>query len=560
MKDIFKNKAFFGIVIGVIVAVYSACQFEEELPKITEYPDITVSDYSPKSGKPNELVVITGTNFGDYPQAVTVSFGGVASQVIDTVYNEEIRVRVPYGAVTGEVTVKVWTNEAGFDEDFVVLAGAKITSIDPAAGSAGEIITITGENFGTEMSDVEVRFASTSDAGYSVAELISVADTEIQAVIPVGVTGAITLVVQPETITGPQFVYPFVGIDETFDNGDGGWEPQQGGTSSVADGMLSVEFVGGKQSDLKFNQSILIDGGSFPYVAMKMTRLGDFDLSLETDLGVFGGDVNQYGGILSGDVYYWDLRSAPFIDDSDVETTIPVDEKTLVSDFRFNITARSSETGYSVDFIRSFETLDNLKAYIAENTPVGKYYFEFDEEVLTATTDADKIRCEFTDHKMAYHQTGSKMVLTFAEARMDFFRMYKNGKPATSGKLEGDPQYVPNWVYSKEYPIYAMKVDLPDGVVPFTKWTKLVPEPSFPGFAANNFAGTALDGGVFYWDGRDFIENNASFDVASGLTYWDSFGFGASNVTASLIGTDWSCDWFMTFKSLEELQAYMENH
>ncbi|REE01999.1 uncharacterized protein DUF4979 [Marinoscillum furvescens DSM 4134] len=555
-----------GIFMVLVAGIYVGCGFEPEMPKVREYPEIAIADFSPKSGKPNTLVTITGSNFGDFDKAATVTFGGVEATGIESIADEEIQVRVPQGAVSGEVKVKVWTHEKSFGEDaFTVLPSAAIDSISPESGAPGGTMTIYGQNFGTVKEDVSVEFTGI-DAPVS-ATVLTVADTKIEVEIPVGgITGAITLNVEPETIAGPTFTYPFVGVDEGFSSDDGNWKPQQGGTATVADGRLTVAFADGtKSSTLQSESYVAIAASSFPYLAIRMTRLGDFDLSLVSEFGVFGGDVNQYTGILHGNVFYWDLTTAGFVDDSGNTTTMSMDDPTFFESLGFKIENRSNETEYSVDYIISAETMELLEEHVENNLDAGEHYYEFDLETT------DPLLLDWTDHQSDGEvQEDGKVIITKPAGtnRAGFYHMFRYTSPGTNGAQPGDPGYREPWVYSPEYPIYAIRlVDKPESGV-FRRYFRDVKGENGGHQIRDTGEETANyldDGKILYWDcsspAHGEYADPADFNE-DGLIVWDSFGFQWNTLPQEDIDREivWGADWVRTFKTVEDLKAFAENH
>lgn len=553
-----------GILLVLVAGIYYGCSFEAQMPEVREYPEIAITDFTPKTGKPNTLVTITGSNFGDFDKAATISFGGVESSLIESIADDQIQVRVPQSAVTGEVMVKVWTHEKSFgEEEFTVLPSAEIDSISPEVGVIGEELTIYGKNFGTDKSDVQVFFSGV-DAPAE-AEVTAVTDTEITVNIPLAITGELTVHVGPQVLNTEVFTFPFVGLDSRFDSEAGGWAAQQGANQSVANGELKVEFVGGKQADLVYSGTQVVDVATFPILAIRMSRLGDFDLQIETDKGKFG-TVNNHNYVSgAADVFYWDLGKASFVAGDGSEVTL--DGVSVFNEFRFNITSRSSETGYSVDWIKSFESVDKLKTELSEGLfPVGKLYFEFDTPTTPAPdwTNEDYLNLEFVDHRNTpMWQQDGKFYATHQDNRMGFFRSWDETKLIVTGypaDAEGAPEHVGPVTYSPEYPIIAVKGEF-WGITPYATWNN-----SADGMLdAGNIDGTYLDGytDVIYFDGSASVEGMAGYGDnadANGNVTFDQWGIQYRGEPAAVVGTDYSIDWVISFKSKEELEAYAANH
>ncbi|GEM_PF-694549 len=77
------------------------------------------------------------------------------------------------------LTTSCWSD---LETNLPAAVGPTITSISPESGEPGTIITLTGARFGTDESKVRVRFNNTTDA----TEIVSVTDSEIKVVAPIG--------------------------------------------------------------------------------------------------------------------------------------------------------------------------------------------------------------------------------------------------------------------------------------------------------------------------------------------------------------------------------------
>lgn len=200
MKTIyFYNRALL-IVLGL--GMLFGCR-EDFNPEIVQYPAIGIESFNPPAARPGATVSIAGSNFGDRTEPVSVNFSGIAGEIV-TVTDNEITVLVPEEAVTGELTVKVWLSEKAFEEGFIVIPGAKITSYSSTSVSPGDIVSIIGMNFGTESGDVIITLNGV------LAEIVSITDTEIQFRVPETETGTLIVDVGSQIIEGPMFL---VGIE-----------------------------------------------------------------------------------------------------------------------------------------------------------------------------------------------------------------------------------------------------------------------------------------------------------------------------------------------------------
>lgn len=201
-----KNILYKSIIISFMMifslSFFTAC---EEGPnfRIVEYPDFSVAGISKTAGYPTTNVTITGQGFGELKGAVSVYFGGVPATSIVSVSDTEIVVGVPVNAVTGAVSVKVWTNTHNVDGNFTVIPAPTITSVSADAGAPGDQITIIGTGF-VSLSNMSISFNGTAGTINSV----NAEGTTIIATVPSGFTsGLIGLTVNGYSLTGPGFAY-----------------------------------------------------------------------------------------------------------------------------------------------------------------------------------------------------------------------------------------------------------------------------------------------------------------------------------------------------------------
>lgn len=149
------------------------------------YPEPTIDTITPNRGYTGSQFVIRGNNFGNRLEPVTVFFGNVEATVLSC-KNDMIVVTVPEGAVSSDVSLKIWQyeyNSVGYYtvvDKPTVLDIATDNPVHPLFGEAGDVVTISGTSFGTEMSDVSVTI------GLVDAKVLSVSDEEIKAEVPAG--------------------------------------------------------------------------------------------------------------------------------------------------------------------------------------------------------------------------------------------------------------------------------------------------------------------------------------------------------------------------------------
>ena len=137
---------------------------------------------TPQKGPVGMVVVIVGSGFGTTQGSSTVTFNGTPVTWV-TWGSTSLQVRVPEGATTGNVVVRVsGTNSNGVT--FTVTPSPTINDMSPTSGAVGASLTITGSGFtagGTQMPQVEFYPQLYVDPTTS-------SDTSITAAVPPGAT------------------------------------------------------------------------------------------------------------------------------------------------------------------------------------------------------------------------------------------------------------------------------------------------------------------------------------------------------------------------------------
>ncbi|HJD76863.1 MAG TPA: IPT/TIG domain-containing protein, partial [Bacteroides reticulotermitis] len=186
MKHLLKNTFALHLLAMVTSMLIVGCEQDPQIKKYV-YPMPEVSGMTPSIGYVTSQVVITGTNFGDRTESVKVLFGGVQATKVLMCKNNRIAVEVPENAVSGDVTLQVWTNEVGVIGQYTVLPTPHIQAVvsdnESGAGVAepGDKVTILGENFGTDASLISVDFNGTP-----ATDIALIDEKTIEATTPVG--------------------------------------------------------------------------------------------------------------------------------------------------------------------------------------------------------------------------------------------------------------------------------------------------------------------------------------------------------------------------------------
>lgn len=199
MKFPVKNIQFITALLALAV-VYVGCNKSPDI-RSYNYPAPEPKTVFPDTGYAGfATVTITGTQFGNYKQAVKVFFGGIQADTILSCEDSKIVARVPKSAVSGKVGLQVWTNTIDSIGQFRVVDNPVVTKASKDIGFPGDTVDISGKGFGTDLSKIQVKFNGTT------ADINEVNDSTIRVILPVGFSsGNISVFVNAFPITGPGF-------------------------------------------------------------------------------------------------------------------------------------------------------------------------------------------------------------------------------------------------------------------------------------------------------------------------------------------------------------------
>jgi len=225
---LFNKFSRFILVVLTLAAVCNSCNKGANI-KIYAYPAPLPKSISPGSGYPGMDITISGSSFGTYANAVKVYFGGVEADTIRSCTDGQIVVKVPANAISGKVTLQVWTHIVDSVGAYTVIPPPVIASLSSNAGAPGDTLIVKGTGFGADLAKISVGFNGTS------ATLVSAVDTMLKVIVPSGFTsGAITVSINGYPVTGPAFAYLVPVPNPVYQlDFDGNLNDKMGGTAAT---------------------------------------------------------------------------------------------------------------------------------------------------------------------------------------------------------------------------------------------------------------------------------------------------------------------------------------
>ena len=207
MKFLFKY-TFHLAILACVSALFSGCEQDPKY-RVYDYPVPVVESIYPTDGYVTTQVVITGTDFGDRAEAVKVFFGEAQSNKVLDCKNNRLVVEVPETAVTGNLSLQIYNKKVENIGHYTVLPTPRVITVTSdsedgeGVADTGDKVTITGENFGTDPSDISVSFNGTP------AEFELVDESTIVATTPADYkTGNVTVTIHGYTMTGSAMFNP----------------------------------------------------------------------------------------------------------------------------------------------------------------------------------------------------------------------------------------------------------------------------------------------------------------------------------------------------------------
>lgn len=163
----------------------SGCKKSSDPVPTGSDPDPQITGILPQSGPVEANVTISGTDLSSETSDLSVTFNGTESDIISATLTS-IQTTVPEGATSGVVSVTVRGTTINGPSFTVEEPTPQISSISPDTAFVGEEITIKGNNFGEDSTEVSVIMSNIT------ANVIQFSDSLIVAE-----------VINPEGDTGP---------------------------------------------------------------------------------------------------------------------------------------------------------------------------------------------------------------------------------------------------------------------------------------------------------------------------------------------------------------------
>ncbi|MES2809215.1 MAG: IPT/TIG domain-containing protein [Bacteroidota bacterium] len=158
----------------------------------------TIDNIAPTSGIAGDTISIAGTNYSTTAADNVVKFNNTQATVISATATK-LMVVAPQGGTSGDLTLKVKNSEQIIGPAFTYIIPATFTALSPSSGAVADVITLTGTNFSTVLTDNLVHFNGVP------GQVKSATATTITVAVPTGATtGAIAIFVKGKRATPAQ--------------------------------------------------------------------------------------------------------------------------------------------------------------------------------------------------------------------------------------------------------------------------------------------------------------------------------------------------------------------
>jgi hypothetical protein len=181
----------------------------------TVVPGPAITSITHNYGAPGAVNTITGTNFGASQGSSTIAFNGTQAAP-SSWSNTSIVVPVPSGATTGNITVTVGALTSN-GIAFSIYGDPSISTITPASGAVGALVTIAGNNLQDPEGLGSISFNGTA------ATPVSESATQIQVRVPSGAIMVAMTIAKAQAALPGTFTIHLAGPEKTPALGETIW-------------------------------------------------------------------------------------------------------------------------------------------------------------------------------------------------------------------------------------------------------------------------------------------------------------------------------------------------
>ena len=503
MKILTSSISITGVIV-LMLTFFTSCEKGPNFRQF-ELPDPVITDFSPKQGYAGEEITITGANFGDIGQAVKVYFGGVEAPAVVSCEDNRIVIKAPEEGISGTVAVKVYAKSITSAESFEFLPAAKIEVISTDRGETGNQVTITGKNFGVDISELKVFI------GEAEAEISSFTETEITFTIPDAKAGELVLHVGRQRISGGYFLIGDALVKGTLIGHSGSFGNNPATTIAAAvDGNLDT-FVDGPAA----SGFVGYDYGTGKAANITLVRYAPRSTHASR---MVGGEIRGANDPSLRDyVVLHKITEQPAVGEY---TEVSLSDKEAYRYVYYHTAAGNCN-------IAEIEFYGNI---IDQSLPIGKIIWEFD-------TNSDNQGWVPTN-SASWIVADGKMTVTY---------------PQATGKKRADLQQtqLPVVLHTGNYPIVAIKFNKGAAQLTFDTNRGAV------GGGGNRYKTDFVTQDVYYYDLKTQAIGGAGILADQELTF-STFQFKIADVPEADPAKSYTVEWIRTFKDAAELEAFLK--
>jgi len=499
-------------IVGAMVmtAAFFSCEEGPDF-RVFDYPSPIVDDFSPKEGYAGEDIVITGSDFGTAVGAVKVYFGAVLADTVRVVEDNRIVVRAPDNGTSGILTIHVFDKQDTTTSRFTFLPKATIIGVSSDKAEEGDELTITGENFGTDIDAVEVFIGGVKGT------VIAVETNEIKFMLPDAPSGNIVLHVGRQQVVGPYLLVGMEKLSGTLIGHSGSWGNDPNTTIAAAvDGDLAT-FIDGPSAtgyvgyDLGDSRAAILKSVRYAPRASHPARM-------------VGGEIRGANDPALTD--YVVLHSITEEPPTNTYTEVAItDEQSYRYIYYYSPSGNCN--------IAEIEFYGNV---VERQQVPGQMVFEFN-------TDGDNEGWK--------PQQGAEWNVADGALNVTFTQLSGNKRSDLALLIGGDGD--PVTIHTGNYPIFAIKMNKPEGA----RITFDTNMGSF-GNGFNKYETEFATQDVYYWNLATLTLGGTAHPNEE-ITFTSTFQLKIADIPEDDPATGYSVQWIRTFESKEALAAFISN-